>query len=997
MVSKNESLWLTSGQTGENLARTQDLPVTFTRVEIGDANGTTPSLDPALTQLINKRQDGELISHELDPYDSSQRIITMAIPPTENFNAIEVLLYAKSGETEFAHTYFTLAAPFAVRTLENGGSQALVKYTIKVSQETDFTITAVPDLTYVTHKEQTLALNNIKAMTKAEFFALAEQRQAQSAGSGFSEWGKWLDNSHWDKVNEGMWLGSVEVPTQYMHLGTGISVKQGNSRHDAPYIIISGVKLKLQFIGVDHPDWMNNISFPPAPDGLDKKDNSGRFNDLTTAITAGGQSLETSVLSRQDFVFLEVWHEKISKEDIVYPLGNVQYAGKNYQNISLGNTFVGQSYSALGTWDNNTTGYGTRWSELNKQDRELFLQNPENNIYTDNDELIQVRYRVRVVAGQGQDWKMTSQLGNNSIENNLRVKPQGQQTIRPASDLNSYDGDKYGWFVDKDNTEFDNYVTAQSGDNGLFYAVNANTSNGLSYEKEGQYYGYNGLCYALPIALVQRRNQGAYHPSYNPQGTSTCVTSVNDTVFGNPWYENNVIKPNSASECFLVQNYGDPNPVAGAYYDTGSLLSESTYKGKGRPDGKFHDAIYADDIKDLRMSSRNFDKTEIRERYKRKAIAGEIRGFEGVPFTSPLSLYFTGTLKVNGPAFYNGITNSHPRIQVAIESTTIEEAGIEPAMNGRYTVLYGDNGNVMSVYGFNHISFGDGNTYIWTDFKDGPARHEEFNHLFPPGTVISALILTEKSQHSSVQPMWSDIIGRPDKIAATFPDGVEGQWVPIIPDGSHKIYPLNRKFTGYLQREVTNNNGLNWVIGTLDILDENHNTYNYNLGADQIVLLHYHTPSHFTEHTNSSKVIALGDVWAGAHNISTYGTGLISSLINKVPVSTDSLNIPVTRYGLDRERKLDPGTWGGGACQHIPIILNATGPAVKVLDYLTESKGKLRLNYAYKELIHDGNSWGDDGQFQVTNNQMTMADENSQNITYGMAGFDLPYFNTEIA
>ncbi|WDE13618.1 hypothetical protein [Thalassomonas haliotis] len=73
MISKNKSLWLTSGHTGENLASTQHLPVEFTRVEIGDANGTIPSLDPVLTQLINTRQDGALICHELDPNDNSQR------------------------------------------------------------------------------------------------------------------------------------------------------------------------------------------------------------------------------------------------------------------------------------------------------------------------------------------------------------------------------------------------------------------------------------------------------------------------------------------------------------------------------------------------------------------------------------------------------------------------------------------------------------------------------------------------------------------------------------------------------------------------------------------------------------------------------------------------------------------------------------------------------------------------------------------------------------
>ncbi|WDD98384.1 phage tail protein [Thalassomonas actiniarum] len=150
MSSKNESLWLASGMVGENQARTLNQPLEFTRVVVGDGNGNYPPLDSALTALVNERLTGEILTHKLDPGNANQRIIEMSIPPSLDFEAIELLLYAKYGETEFAHTYFRLAAPFPVRTIENGGSQLKLKYTIRVSQYSDFSVSISPNLTYLT-------------------------------------------------------------------------------------------------------------------------------------------------------------------------------------------------------------------------------------------------------------------------------------------------------------------------------------------------------------------------------------------------------------------------------------------------------------------------------------------------------------------------------------------------------------------------------------------------------------------------------------------------------------------------------------------------------------------------------------------------------------------------------------------------------------------------------------------------------------------------------
>ncbi|PCH95335.1 MAG: hypothetical protein COB83_08825 [Gammaproteobacteria bacterium] len=153
MPTKNESLWLASGQAGENQARALTLPIEFTRVVVGDANGNYPPMDSSIIAVVNERLEGAVISHEVDPNDSNQRIVQMAIPPTLDFDAVELLLFAKYGNTEFAHTYFRLAAPYPIRTTENGGAQVKLKYTIRVNQNTDVNIMVSPNLAYTTEEQ----------------------------------------------------------------------------------------------------------------------------------------------------------------------------------------------------------------------------------------------------------------------------------------------------------------------------------------------------------------------------------------------------------------------------------------------------------------------------------------------------------------------------------------------------------------------------------------------------------------------------------------------------------------------------------------------------------------------------------------------------------------------------------------------------------------------------------------------------------------------------
>ena len=152
-ITENSSLWLNTGIAGENQARALQLPISFTRVMVGDANGVYPGMDTELTALVNEVMAGEINSHKIDPDDANQRIVEMSIPPTGNFDALELLLYAKYGETEFPHTYFRLAAPYPIRPVQSGGSQVKLKYTIRVSQYTDVNIQISPNLAYVTQEQ----------------------------------------------------------------------------------------------------------------------------------------------------------------------------------------------------------------------------------------------------------------------------------------------------------------------------------------------------------------------------------------------------------------------------------------------------------------------------------------------------------------------------------------------------------------------------------------------------------------------------------------------------------------------------------------------------------------------------------------------------------------------------------------------------------------------------------------------------------------------------
>ncbi|MCP3672559.1 MAG: hypothetical protein GY814_19465, partial [Gammaproteobacteria bacterium] len=273
--------------------------------------------------------------------------------------------------------------------------------------------------------------------------------------------GKHNSGGAYPPVNQGIW--PVPFSENSFRIGRGTNNSTGVSSTDQAFVMVNGVLINLYGIRRTDPDFNPMaVLLPPAPDGLDKRDGSGRYDTLADAIAAGGTSLSQSVINRQDLVLLEVWHEKVSHKDVVYPRGLVQYYLGQWEGLGLSTTYVDQGYSAMFEGDTSTTGKSRRWSTSSPAEQAKFIQDPLNNIYSDNGELIQVRARARVIRGLEGSWSagvngvspVGSELYNLNTGAGYVALPQGALT-EPA-DLQTASNDRYmssgagAAFIDED-------------------------------------------------------------------------------------------------------------------------------------------------------------------------------------------------------------------------------------------------------------------------------------------------------------------------------------------------------------------------------------------------------------------------------------------------------------------------------------------------------------------------------------------------------------------
>lgn len=826
--------------------------------------------------------------------------------------------------------------------------------------------------------------------SRAQFEALAQKRRNIYAGSGFVEWGKSVGGMPpgYSPINEGMFPYAISwssTLSQQLHLGSNHTTTTGTSKTPHPLISVNGYMLRIERVALATNTNLVPISFPPAPATAD-------------------------LLDRQDLVFLEVWHEDISEKDFIYPFGNVQFGTTAYVPpggtsintvVAAGSHFAGHdTYSLFGNWQSAGAliGRGMKWSTMTAVQKRQFLSDPENNCYLDGDKIIQVRYRVRVVEGLGSAWGQPAPSKNAQsmlwYDTGNRLMPKGK-TTNIVADL----GTGIDYFYNPSVTV--NGVFTVPGDTGVARAV---VSTGALTTK-----AHSGLCFALPIALVHRRNQGAYHPVWNPNGTKTFWDNTGAVNAGRQWYLASAKTPSSTADCFSTgtSNTEGNNPP---FVHTDGLFGRIGGTS-GRPDGLFFDEINERDVRDLRNSAhRVTDLKRTLEREFNKLVAGTTRGWERA--LGGWNLAFTHVTTSGGhTVLSNGNVVGHTPIGLA--------GGIIVHNNMFYQVYQHVNDFWIRVRKLVGGVWVEGNHSDDFTVPLSVRYFPAFPGLIERTTTLrQELVPTRPAAGFTRTLLHCDIIGDPANYPQSWKDnGIAGTPLLVgengenlIPDGTSKSYKASRKVKTLLRVLVSSNQGASWSISSNEAnwksaLEGPTNSHVNSIISSQVVMVFYLTDASPLESAANAEVLGLGDVWAGNSNVSSTGALLTQWAIGKVPTNNvvDSAfgtyaSLPLTQLpAIDVQtapHRINTALREGYYAKHpsVPIYPSSGSPAAKALPYLTRLNGKLYLQMLYKEMRHNGTSWGDDAKFNVVDNDSTTTDLNAQTIRIGQKRLELPFF-----
>ena len=705
-------------------------------------------------------------------------------------------------------------------------------------------------------------------------------------------------------------------------------------------------------------------------------------------------------ISRSDLVFLESWHEDISEKNFVYPLGNVQYLGADTDGLTgiANGAFTGfETYSLFGNFQASSAliGKGYVWSTLTEAQKKAFISNPDNNCYLDGDKTIQVRYRVRVVQGLGDNWdypfyNMIDGGGSNppgsaatySISSNFYIKPKGKLPSI-TYDISGYASYETGFFANKN---YKNITT--NYEIGMGTAVNkAATSldTGVAYE---------GKCFALPITLVHRRNQGAYHPVYNPNGTAyekSITTSGSDKWYASSNGCNNIV---NISQCFTLRSSGEN--LTGYMSVTGSIAS--TYSG--RPDGLFYDQVHESDILDLRNSSKKVeDYNRLINREFNKLVAGAYRGKEGEKLVMPCPTIMT--VQPNTWSTATGYSSTVRTVYTGASQVSSNVFYEAKQVGGIYDAIFARNttsGNVYKVLGVKYYTNG---TYIYFDHSYGT--------IFTDTTsTYDIFIVSSSTRTKSNTLLHCDIIGNPTNYPTVWKQsGVFGtplivaeDGTSLLPDGGKDTFKLSRKAnTTPLLCLRSTDSGATWTSFTPTFSTTTNEITLTNEPTANLVMVYYQTHTSMAVPAVNSEILEIGDVFATNGTYSSQGSVLANTLIGKTPIG---MVVPVSMYkGKPMGYKFynSPIDKLDIVAGYEPIHPTVSGfgttvsPTIKAFPYLTRTNGKAYLNLVFKEMKHNGTTWGDhDNTFNIVDNVSTTTDGNGATILIGQKTVELPYF-----
>lgn len=827
------------------------------------------------------------------------------------------------------------------------------------------------------------------AMSVSAFFSLAEQRRRENAGSGFLEWGLHYDRGSLDgiPVNQGFTCRANTDSSNKIYLGWNSAQGTGDSRTEEPQVLVNGVLIKLANIN-DANNPRAVINLPPAPDGTKTYDSdTGIVTTHADSVAAFASETATNkvITSRKDLVFLEVWHEAIEDKNQVYYLGNVQFDGTNPYGVAQFTRDDG--YTRFGEWDVTTTGNYCNWSTMTDAEKILFINDKENNIYYDSEtnQFIQVRYRVRVVEGLGDAWARVLPFGRTGsaffdYSSVNHVRPQGMRTTEQVT------GGGFPLYA-TDTTSTASYKDLILGSWG---AMESSTSKDTSA-------GYKGKCFALPIALVQRLNQGAYHPTYNPQGTKAWVDGGNSGH--KHWYELDIhSNVHSTSQCF-----GDWQDNGNIPYTPDGRYGYIDSSGTGRTDQyDYHDAIYAGLIEDLRLSALKLDVNSLSEALINQAHSATIRGKQKVPYL--FVAQDAGT--VTGTSGYNLSVSSTNLSSLDSGQTAFGAGGVV------YNLTKGQSDNFAYLTATNIRMVDEVSVGLWGSWDTGDIIVYTVTSVgvtyFSQNGTINGINLNLTDMETKLAALnaeyddlpWVDVVGDPARIAATFPEGVIGEWVPELPDGVKDEFLLNRKAielgSGNTPAVYTINDGSTWSLVNAPINEVTNKVTRSNHGATQVSLIYYKSLSDFTvPDTRNIQTIpfysTVYKLYYSSGSSLTEGNRLQQSLTGKVgtnnnPESALWGNLFLKTLANDVDNSInnsfmpthEPIDTLSSLRSETPTLDGSSG--VKIIYGITEKGGLYYMIYIGQEVVVDNTSffrYGDTGLLDINSGEVYVSDINN--------------------
>ena len=623
---------------------------------------------------------------------------------------------------------------------------------------------------------------------------------------------------------------------------------------------------------------------------------------------------------------------------------------------------MAQGYSAFYEGDTTTTGRSAVWSALSDADKAKFIQDPLNNIYSDNGELIQVRARARVIRGLEGSWEDTL-INERSLHsfvagagglrfsnNNTFVKIQGKLTSAPAPSLG---GDLQDIYLDYKNTGATNQPSY-----GSCSTRSINTSE-----------AHNAELRVIPICLVSRLNQGGYHPVHNPSGTARFFKTDGSSTLA-LWSTTGVKTISNKSQCFDFAN--NISPVAGevspyVISNTGAIGQAAD----GRGDGGRYDSITAGQIRDLRIDASGMHTpVSAHHTLSKRARNGEARGWEKQPRI--LSTISGGTT-------------------ISTSSDFVAKVPLTEITNTSWFV-----GGTVIASGW--MLVGGVKHKITSVSQDATAAYIKCYTLDPTdganaGQAVEA-VFGDYIDAPYSEGLFQNITGTPSEIAATFPNGVMGEWIPVIPDGTTKEYKSTKKNLEQYQALLTTDSGATW--GNSGVSSENtDNSFNTNQGPAGVRIIPFRAKANFTEETAAELIgLLYGDMVAthSAYNSTsnTLGSGwlLAQSLANTIMTSGYLSNgtIPFDTFFDMSSIRTQSGRASTTAKTAGSVIGSAeTSDGIQWETRVTAQDGLASLVIPYRQIKHDGTSYGAGLTFNYVDNTSNALDDNGELIQVGTA------------